>query len=115
MFSKKTLLVSSLILVLFSIIVAGCSSGGRSTENEYATLTGKVVDSSNQPLAGVRVDVGTAVTVYTNANGVFQTGNFTSGTYNVTFSKSGYASQMINVELSGDSEISSSIVLSPAI
>ena len=53
-------------------------------------LTGTITDAStNQPIAGAKVTLGTVSTT-SNANGVYLFNNLTVGTYPLTVTKSGY-------------------------
>ncbi len=64
-------------------------------------LEGTVTDSlCNRPLDGVTVEItGTTVMESTTSTGVFKTGYYVPGTYNVTFSKAGFNSKTVTVTL----------------
>ncbi len=65
-------------------------------------LEGNVVDASNQvPLNGVTISIQSPnpVTDLTASNGDYAMGQVTAGTFNVTYSKPGYVSKTISVEL----------------
>lgn len=87
---RKIMLVLMLILVL---IVAGCGGGGGNSV-QYSTLSGTIIDAiSRNPISEVEIKVGTVVTATSNTSGEFTTPQFVSGTYDITFSKSGYATK----------------------
>ncbi len=67
-------------------------------------VTGKVTDQTGNPIANVTVTTGSGENTQTDSQGKYQLGSLTPGTYNITFSKTGYQEIFIsNVEVkSGD-------------
>ncbi len=62
---------------------------------QKGTLSGVVTDSqTGQPVAGVTVNLG-GVTTITDSNGVYAFSNITPGSYELSFSKSGYTTTNI--------------------
>lgn len=76
-----------------------CVSGGRANANSavrgmYGKVIGKVT-WNGAALSGVTVKVGSRPAVTTASNGTYSVGTLPPGTYNVTFSKSGYVSKTL--------------------
>lgn len=62
-----------------------------SEEDEVFNLLGNVKDAANAPVKGVEIAViGTGIGTKTNANGGYGMAAIPAGTYNVTFTKTGY-------------------------
>ena len=68
---------------------------------QTVTVTG-VVTSSGNPLSGVSVSAPGATTVTTSPGGAYTVGGIFPGLYTFTYSKAGYASQTIAVQVTSD-------------
>ncbi|MFH1783561.1 MAG: carboxypeptidase-like regulatory domain-containing protein [bacterium] len=82
--------VKILVISLFLLVLGtGCNLGfwGKTT----GSISGKVLDADNKPLAAATVTTSpeTSPTV-TNSNGFFSIDNVSKGDYTVTFTKAGY-------------------------
>lgn len=84
-------------MISLALLLAALSLPG-SAQVLYGSLTGTVVDSSGAAVAGAQVqaaEVNTGVTaqVKTDADGIYRLSNLLPGTYKVTISASGFATQ----------------------
>ena len=76
-----------------------CSWSFRTMKNE-GTIRGVIKDQSGDPIVGGTVALGDGRTTLTDSDGNFSFTNVTSGPYNLTFAKDGYASTKIPVSTS---------------
>ena len=103
---KKVVLLM-LSLLIFGVIVAGCSSQTIiSNETTVSEFTGTVYSESNKALEEVHVTLGSVAATDTRSDGTFTftkqsdgISPITPGTYTVTFTKTGYESQDIPCDL----------------
>lgn len=96
---KKTSIIFAIILVIS--LLAGCGGGGGGTGTGLYTLTGDITDSVTLAyLSGVTVRIGSIETLTTDVNGHFQSNQLSGGTYTITFSKTGYLSKSLSINLS---------------
>jgi len=78
------------------------------------TLQGTVRDSStNNPIDGATVQISGGASTSTNPSGTY-TINLAQGTYSVTFSKTGYVSQTVNVSVTSGATTTQDGALAPA-
>jgi len=73
-------------IVFAAAVLAGCGGNGVPPAEQYATITGVVVDStSNAPIAGATVCVNTvSCAAATDSSGRFSVGNLPNGPYDLT-------------------------------
>lgn len=78
-----------------------------------STLSGTVTSSAGGALAGVSVAVGGVASGTTNANGAYSISGIPAGSYNVTFTRSGYSVQSRAVDLTTSKTVS--LALTPLV
>ena len=77
------------------------------------TLSGTVTSCAGGALAGASVAVGGVASGTTNANGVYSISGIPAGSYNVTFTRSGYSAQSRAVDLTTSETVS--LALTPLV
>ncbi len=107
---KLSLVIFLGFCLIFALIGCGDSGGGT------VTISGYVRDFSYSYtyLEGVKVDIGGKVQAITNSSGYFQTPEFPTGTYTVSFVKNGYRTYSFSVffDQPGDFQFSTNIYIS---
>lgn len=83
---------------------------------QYGSLNGKVTDFNNKPLSNVNIAIShTSLGTTTNETGDYVISNLAPGTYTLTFSMVGFATQQVSVYVKGGESTSiATIILSEA-
>ncbi len=96
-----------LLLMLSGFLLAA------SNPETSTSITGKVVDEQNRPLAGVNVTIeGSLVGVATSSNGTFFL-NLKQGNYSLTFTYIGYKKKNLQVQVPMQSELKVTMEVDP--
>lgn len=106
--------------IISSDLYDGCEGTGKLTvlTPTYVSacwLEGTISDSiAGNPLNNVQVKViGTSNSDFSNLSGVYKTGNGIPGTYDIQFSKAGYASKTVSLSLNSGAVTSFNVQLVP--
>ena len=84
----------------------GCSNGVVGVQ-DYGTVTGRVIDgTTNQPVPGALVSVGSLYTAYADTQGAFTLPTIPAGPQNVTARASGYHTNFVKVRVKKNITIS---------
>lgn len=93
-------ILSLIILFAVNMPITGCSDDS-SDEPTGATVSGTVLNSSNQPIANIIVSISTTPVQYdtTGADGVYEFTGIEVGNYTLTFSGTGYVTTSTTVNV----------------
>ena len=101
---KKTYLIKYVFLLFFALSAATAFA-------QTSTLSGKIVDETNQPLPGATILVkGTQKSTGTDANGNFRLTGVSNGAVTIVISFVGYQTQEKDVQISGNVTVNFNMV-----
>jgi hypothetical protein len=87
-------LVRRCVLFLWPLVFAGCAVPGTPQAQQYASVTGTVVDSAtNAPIVGASVTIDVVNTVQTGNSGGFTISNLPGGPADCTISAPNYVTR----------------------
>ena len=82
------------VSLVWLIMLAACSGPGVPTAQQYASISGIVLDAAtNQPIAGATITVDVVNTTTTATNGTFTIGNLPNGAVECSASAPNYQSR----------------------
>jgi hypothetical protein len=87
-------LVRLCVLLLWPLVLAACAVPGTPQAQQYASVTGTVVDAAtNAPVTGATVTIDVVNTVQTSNTGAFTLGNLPGGPADCTISAPDYVTR----------------------
>jgi hypothetical protein len=87
-------LVRRCVLLLWPLVLAACAVPGTPQAQQYASVTGTVVDAAtNAPVTGATVTIDVVNTVQTSNTGAFTIGNLPGGPADCTISAPNYVTR----------------------
>lgn len=98
---------SAFALGFVAVALAACSPGGLNLTGDYATVTGRVVDTDSlQPIAGATISIGNIVSVTAAIDrGGFVLRNVPVGSRTLTITAVGWKSYSTQVETTKDATV----------
>lgn len=97
---RKIWILGAVLLLSLGANGGGCSNPNAGGVTQYGTIVGRVLDATtNRPVGGVLVSVGSLYTTYTDPSGGFTLKNIPIGNQDVTANVAGFAVNTIRARV----------------